>query len=106
MGQVMDTETRADRSLQQFTMERYKLITKYRTAYHTFQMPVSLALYMVIAIYILTLQRRFMLLSTVTIEIKPINAVGLNNLHDLAGAKKNLCLTGLLPAVPHIRSHN
>jgi hypothetical protein len=50
MGQVMDTETRADRSLQQFNMERYKLITKYRTAYHTFQMPVSLALYMVIAI--------------------------------------------------------
>ena len=47
MGQVMDTETRADRSLQQFTMERYKTITKYRTAYHTFQMPVSLALYMV-----------------------------------------------------------
>jgi len=46
MGQVMDTETRADRSLQQFNMERYKLITKYRTAYHTFQMPVSLALYM------------------------------------------------------------
>lgn len=46
MGQVMDTETRADKSLQQFTMERYKLITKYRTAYHTFQMPVSLALYM------------------------------------------------------------
>jgi hypothetical protein len=47
MGQVMDTETRADRSLQQFTMERYRTITKYRTAYHTFQMPVSLALYMV-----------------------------------------------------------
>ncbi|PNF19861.1 Farnesyl pyrophosphate synthase [Cryptotermes secundus] len=46
MGQVMDTETRADRSLQQFTMERYRTITKYRTAYHTFQMPVSLALYM------------------------------------------------------------
>lgn len=50
MGQVMDTETRADKSLQQFTMERYKLITKYRTAYHTFQMPVSIALYMVNAI--------------------------------------------------------
>jgi hypothetical protein len=50
MGQVMDTETRADKSLQQFTMERYKLITKYRTAYHTFQMPVSLALHMVISI--------------------------------------------------------
>jgi hypothetical protein len=47
MGQVMDTETRADRSLQQFTMERYRIITKYRTAYHTFQMPVSLALYLV-----------------------------------------------------------
>ncbi|XP_069668791.1 farnesyl pyrophosphate synthase-like [Periplaneta americana] len=46
LGQVMDTETRADRSLQQFTMERYKTVTKYRTAYHTFQMPVSLALYM------------------------------------------------------------
>jgi hypothetical protein len=50
MGQVMDTETRADKSLQQFTMERYKLITKYRTAYHTFQTPVSLALYMVITL--------------------------------------------------------
>jgi hypothetical protein len=104
MGQVMDTETRADRSLQQFTMERYKLITKYRTAYHTFQMPVSLALYMVIVIYILTLQRRFILLSTLTLEIKPIKAVGLKNLHDLSGAKNNLCITGLRPAVLHVRS--
>ncbi|KAJ9595695.1 hypothetical protein L9F63_013108, partial [Diploptera punctata] len=46
LGQVMDTETRADRSLQQFTMERYKTITKYKTAYHTFQMPIALALHM------------------------------------------------------------
>jgi farnesyl diphosphate synthase len=57
MGQVMDTETRADKSLQQFTMERYKIITKYRTAYHTFQMPVSLALYMVIVISRANFQR-------------------------------------------------
>nr|CAD7591763.1 unnamed protein product [Timema genevievae] len=46
MGQVIDIETRADKTLQQFTMERYKAITKYKTVYHTFQMPVSLALYM------------------------------------------------------------
>nr|CAD7414824.1 unnamed protein product [Timema poppensis] len=46
MGQVIDIETRADKTLKQFTMERYKAITKYKTVYHTFQMPVSLALYM------------------------------------------------------------
>ncbi|XP_068620692.1 farnesyl pyrophosphate synthase-like [Battus philenor] len=30
--------------LSQFTMEKYEAITKYKTAYYTFQMPVSLAL--------------------------------------------------------------
>lgn len=47
IGQVMDLETRADKTLDLFTMDRYQVITKYKTAYHTFQMPVSLALYMV-----------------------------------------------------------
>ncbi|XP_049787892.1 farnesyl pyrophosphate synthase-like [Schistocerca nitens] len=46
IGQLLDIETRRDRSLKLFTMDRYYLITKYKTAYHTFQMPVSLALYM------------------------------------------------------------
>ncbi|KAI5633753.1 polyprenyl synthetase domain-containing protein [Phthorimaea operculella] len=32
--------------LSQFTMENYEAITKYKTAYYTFQMPVSLALLM------------------------------------------------------------
>ncbi|XP_072942410.1 farnesyl pyrophosphate synthase-like [Epargyreus clarus] len=32
--------------LAQFTMEKYEAITKYKTAYYTFQMPVSLALLM------------------------------------------------------------
>nr|CAD7458958.1 unnamed protein product [Timema tahoe] len=42
MGQVIDIETRADKTLQQFTMERYKAITKYKTVYHTFQMPAGI----------------------------------------------------------------
>ncbi|XP_063241368.1 farnesyl pyrophosphate synthase-like isoform X2 [Bacillus rossius redtenbacheri] len=57
MGQVLDIQTRADKSLQQFTMERYKAITKYKTVYHTFQMPVSLALYMA-GIYDMELHRQ------------------------------------------------
>lgn len=32
--------------LSMFTMERYEAITKYKTSYYTFQMPVSLALLM------------------------------------------------------------
>lgn len=32
--------------LSMFTMENYEAITKYKTAYYTFQMPVSLALLM------------------------------------------------------------
>uniref|UniRef100_A0A2A4JG86 Farnesyl pyrophosphate synthase n=1 Tax=Heliothis virescens TaxID=7102 RepID=A0A2A4JG86_HELVI len=32
--------------LTQFTMEKYEAITKYKTSYHTFQMPVTLALLM------------------------------------------------------------
>lgn len=32
--------------LSHFTMEKYETITKYKTSYHTFQMPVTLALLM------------------------------------------------------------
>lgn len=32
--------------LSQFTMDKYVAITKYKTSYHTFQMPVTLALLM------------------------------------------------------------
>lgn len=32
--------------LRQFTMDKYEAITKYKTSYYTFQMPVGLALLM------------------------------------------------------------
>ena len=47
MGKVLDMETRGDPTLSKFTMETYSAIAKYKNAYHTFKLPVSLALYMV-----------------------------------------------------------
>lgn len=47
MGTVLQLETQRDKSLNQFTMDRYVSIAKYKTAYHSFKLPVSLALYMV-----------------------------------------------------------
>lgn len=40
----MNKTDKPDLSL--FTMEKYEAITKYKTSYHTFQMPVTLALLM------------------------------------------------------------
>lgn len=48
IGQYLEKSMmRADKpDLTQFTMEKYLTITKYKTAYYTFQMPVGLALLM------------------------------------------------------------
>lgn len=46
LGKVLDMETRGDPTLSKFTMETYSSIAKYKNAYHTFKLPVSLALYM------------------------------------------------------------
>lgn len=47
-GQFLEKSmTKTDKpDLAQFTMEKYLTIAKYKTAYHTFQMPVGLALLM------------------------------------------------------------
>ena len=47
MGQVLDIQARSEHTLSLFTMERYQAIVKYKTAYYTFQLPVTLALYLV-----------------------------------------------------------
>lgn len=47
MGTVLQLETERDHSLDSFTMDRYSSIAKYKTAYHSFKLPVSLALHMV-----------------------------------------------------------
>lgn len=44
LEQQMTKTDRPDLSL--FTMEKYEAITKYKTSYYTFQMPVGLALLM------------------------------------------------------------
>ncbi|XP_046687816.1 farnesyl pyrophosphate synthase-like [Homalodisca vitripennis] len=46
LGKVLDMETRGDPTLSQFDMTTYNTISKYRNAYHSFKLPVSLALYM------------------------------------------------------------
>lgn len=46
LGKVMDLETRGDPTLSVFDMTTYSTISKYRTSYHTFKLPVALALYM------------------------------------------------------------
>lgn len=51
MGQALDMLMAKDfektRKLDKFTMDRYKAIVKYKTAYYSFQLPISLAMYMV-----------------------------------------------------------
>ena len=50
MGQALDllsTNFGKKPNLDLFTMDRYNAIVKYKTAYYTFVMPVSLAMYMV-----------------------------------------------------------
>ncbi|RZF40603.1 hypothetical protein LSTR_LSTR007486 [Laodelphax striatellus] len=46
MGMVLELETQTDFMLNQFTMDRYSSIAKYKTAYHSFKNYVSLGLYM------------------------------------------------------------
>lgn len=44
---MMSVLTKTDKpDLSLFTMEKYEVLTKYRTSYYTFQMPVGLALLM------------------------------------------------------------
>ncbi len=51
MGQALDALMSKDfhstKKLDKFTMDRYKAIIKYKTAYYSFQLPISLAMYMV-----------------------------------------------------------
>lgn len=51
MGQAQDTlmskSFQDTKKLDKFTMDRYKTIVKYKTAYYSFQLPVSLAMLMV-----------------------------------------------------------
>nr|QAX24806.1 farnesyl diphosphate synthase 1 [Matsumurasca onukii] len=46
LGKILDMETRGDPTLSMFDMTLYSTISKYRSAYHTFKLPVALALYM------------------------------------------------------------
>ncbi|XP_071454523.1 farnesyl pyrophosphate synthase-like [Hetaerina americana] len=46
LGQALDLEARADRSLSMHTMERYLTIVRNKTAHHSFRAPVTLALFM------------------------------------------------------------
>ncbi|XP_054279297.1 farnesyl pyrophosphate synthase-like isoform X2 [Macrosteles quadrilineatus] len=46
LGKILDMETRGDPTLSRFDMTTYNTVSKYRNAYHSFKLPVSLALYM------------------------------------------------------------
>ncbi|XKL64258.1 hypothetical protein PGB90_004344 [Kerria lacca] len=50
MGQALDVllskNFETTRKMNKFTMDRYKAIVKYKTAYYSFQLPVSLAMFM------------------------------------------------------------
>ncbi|XP_046387664.1 farnesyl pyrophosphate synthase-like isoform X2 [Ischnura elegans] len=46
LGQALDLEARADKSLSMHTMERYLTIVRNKTAHHSFRAPVTLALFM------------------------------------------------------------
>lgn len=45
-GQTLDLITKPGTNFENFTMERYKAIVKYKTAYYSFYLPVALAMYM------------------------------------------------------------
>lgn len=51
MGQSLDMLTcqnfQKNKKLDKFTMDRYKAIVKYKTAYYSFHLPVALSMYMV-----------------------------------------------------------
>lgn len=51
MGQSLDLlmsrSFETTRKLDKFTMDRYKAIVKYKTAYYSFQLPIALSMYMV-----------------------------------------------------------
>lgn len=46
MGHSLDTHSHRGNNLDMFTMERYNAIAKYKTSYYSFQMPVTLAMYL------------------------------------------------------------
>lgn len=45
-GQALDLITKPGENFENFTLERYKAIVKYKTAYYSFYLPVALAMYM------------------------------------------------------------
>lgn len=51
MGQSLDMliakSFETTRKLDKFTMDRYKAIVKYKTAYYSFHLPIALSMYMV-----------------------------------------------------------
>jgi len=50
MGQCLDTQCLTEDNrpkLEAFNMDRYNAIVKYKTSYYSFQLPVALAMYMV-----------------------------------------------------------
>ncbi|KXJ08015.1 farnesyl pyrophosphate synthase [Exaiptasia diaphana] len=46
LGQSMDLITKPGKAFENFTLDRYKTIVKYKTAFYSFYLPVALALYM------------------------------------------------------------
>lgn len=56
LGKILDMETRGDPTLSMFDMTLYSTISKYRSAYHTFKLPVALALYMVCELFTIQLE--------------------------------------------------
>lgn len=51
IGQVLDMQLsksfQLEKNFNQFTLEHYSMMVKYKTAYYTFQLPVTIAMYMV-----------------------------------------------------------
>lgn len=51
IGQVLDTQIsksfQLEKNFDRFTPEHYSTIVKYKTAYYSFQLPVTIAMYMV-----------------------------------------------------------
>ncbi|XP_031568996.1 farnesyl pyrophosphate synthase-like [Actinia tenebrosa] len=46
LGQSLDLTTTPGKNFENFTLDRYKVIVKYKTAFYSFYLPVALAMYM------------------------------------------------------------
>lgn len=51
IGQVLDTQIsrsfQLEKNFDRFTPENYSMIVKYKTAHYSFQLPITIAMYMV-----------------------------------------------------------